>query len=142
MKRLVSIAFFAAVLAPASAAMALEEAVARDLYINELWSGSIAFYLSHDASTHCAYESEWYNPLSNLSLECDVLERKVKGHLSCFNNRREDFVTTVESDWFCDGFDEFGIPRYVEGMFAGENWGLQGYVKFEGVPLPVSFETA
>jgi hypothetical protein len=141
MKKMLSLALCAALLAPASAAMALQDGLCRDVYVNDEYAGTITFYFDKDAGHDCAYESEWRNHLGNISLQCDVLEKKAKRSLSCLDNSYEDFVTTVRNNTYCDGFDQFGIPRYVEYLHAGEGYGLLGVIKFEGVSLPASFET-
>lgn len=130
MKKLLSIAFAAAMIVPATSAMALEEAREYVCYMNDDFAGTIYPYLYKDAGKACLYVSEWYNQGYLISEECDLLERKTKGYLSCLGNSYVNFPTTIASDVYCRGFNDWGLSIKIDYMALGEHYdGFAGVVK-------------
>ncbi|MRG91724.1 hypothetical protein [Polyangium spumosum] len=141
MKKLLSIAFAAAMIVPSSAAMALQEAGKFEIYVNDDFAGVMHPYLYKDAGKACLYVSEWYNQGYLISEECDLLERKTKGYLSCLGNSYINFPTTIASDVYCRGFNDWGLSLQVEYMHVGEHYdGFAGIVKFKGYPYVSNIE--
>lgn len=141
MKRVVSLGLCMVILASAATAMALEDGLTGAVYVNGQDAGIITPFLIYDAGRWCVYETEWVGPGGRISTQCDVLEGKVAGHLSCRNNRFHFFNTAIVNGLNCEGWDSFGVPDYVDFLYAGEseNYTINGMILFAHDHRPNDF---
>ncbi len=132
MKKLAAISLLASLLVPASA-MALEEGTKFQVFVDYDEAGTLVPYLYKDVGPHCLYTAEWYNQIYAASEQCDLLEKKTRGHLSCRYNKHINFPTSLINGAYCSGWDASGYPVEVEYMHLGEDYvGFSGAVKFLG----------
>jgi hypothetical protein len=135
-----------AVLSISGNAMALTEAVARNVHVAGQPAGKFtAFYTTNidgPAGT-CLYDVDWASPYGPAgSVMCQVCEQKVLGNTSCLSNRFFDFGTMVNSTAGCMGFDQYGIPQFVsltlgESKFKPSLNGLAVYQLFPWLPRSI-----
>jgi len=132
MKKLLCASLLASLLVPASA-MAIEEGAEFEVYVNDDFAGTLIPYLFKEAGKSCLYTSEWYNQLYIASQQCDFIEKKAKGHLSCRDNKCINFPTVIASDVYCQGWNDSGYSVDVDYLNVGEHYdGFSGVVKFAG----------
>lgn len=126
MKKLLSLAICAAVLAPAASAMALVEGVPYTKCVNGIVVSNLTFFYNDNLFRQCVYTAEEVSLTALFSLQSDWYEAKAKDYFSCFAiNRTLNFPTLVNSEGPCIG--QWGIPSDWCTFTGGENpWGISG----------------
>jgi hypothetical protein len=141
MKKLVTVALFASLLVPTSA-MALENEVPLDVWIDDCPAGTIVPHFYKELGQSCLYTAEWWNLQYGATVACDVIERKTRAHLSCRDDNIFNFFPTLlESGKYCNGWDQDGFPQHIAYLSLGENYyGATGIACFDGWYLCASME--